>query len=189
MIFDSGSPYNVTVGQDLNNDSLFNDRPALVANPSPDCVSGTAVCHYFVPGQPYVPVVVNYLSGPSHITLNLRLSKTFGFGPEKKSPAAAQAGGPSMGPFGGMGGGPRGGGGGGGGGRGGPGGFGAPSSNRRYSLTLTVNARNVFNHVNLGTPIGNLSSPLFGQSNSLAGGPFSSPASNRKIELQAMFSF
>ena len=29
MIFNSGSPYNVTVGQDLNNDSHFNDRPAF----------------------------------------------------------------------------------------------------------------------------------------------------------------
>jgi hypothetical protein len=52
-----------------------------------------------------------------------------------------------------------------------------------------VNARNVLNHVNLATPIGNLTSPLFGESNALAGGPFSSSASNRRIELQASFSF
>jgi hypothetical protein len=63
------------------------------------------------------------------------------------------------------------------------------ASNRRYSLTFSVNARNLLNHVNLATPIGNLSSPLFGQSNALAGGPFSSAASNRRIELQASFSF
>ncbi len=29
MIFNSGSPYNVTVGQDLSGDLLFNDRPAF----------------------------------------------------------------------------------------------------------------------------------------------------------------
>jgi len=52
-----------------------------------------------------------------------------------------------------------------------------------------MNARNVFNRVNLATPIGNLTSPLFGESNALAGGPFSSAASNRKIELQASFNF
>jgi hypothetical protein len=52
-----------------------------------------------------------------------------------------------------------------------------------------VNARNVLNKVNAGTPIGVLSSPDFGRSISLAGGPFSSAAANRKIELQAMFSF
>ena len=74
----------------------------------------------------------------------------------------------------------------------GPGGlFGAASSTRRYNLTFSVNARNVFNRVNAGTPIGVWipDSPTFGKSISLAGGPFSTGAANRKIELQAMFSF
>jgi hypothetical protein len=66
---------------------------------------------------------------------------------------------------------------------------GGAASNRRYSLTLSVNARNVLNHPNFGAPIGNLTSPIFGESNSLAGGPFSSGPAVRKIELQAMFSF
>jgi hypothetical protein len=52
-----------------------------------------------------------------------------------------------------------------------------------------VNARNVFNNVNVGTPIGNLSSPLFGQANSLAGQPYSSPTANRRIDLQVQFTF
>ena len=43
--------------------------------------------------------------------------------------------------------------------------------------------------MNAATPIGTLTSSKFGQSNALAGGPFSSAAANRKIELQAMFSF
>jgi len=191
MIVNSGSPYNVTVGQDLNGDTFFNERPAFAAGASGSCASPTAACHYTVPTVPFAPIPINDLTGPAHYTLNLRLSKTFGFGPEKKAAAGSPTGGqggPSR-TFGGAGGG-RGGGGfgrGGGGGRGG--GFGDASSNRRYSLTLSVNARNVLNHVNLGTPIGNWSSPLFGQSNSLAGGPFSSPASNRRVELQAAFSF
>ncbi len=183
MIFNAGSPYNVTVGQDLNGDSLFNDRPTFASNVSGSCLSPTAACHYAVPNEPYVPVPINYLTGPNHFTLNLRLSKTIGFGPERK--ASADQGGPGgPGPFGGAGG-PRGGH---GGGHGGHGGFGA-TSNRRYSLTFSVNARNVLNHVNLSTPIGNLNSQLFGQSNGLAGGPFSSSASNRRVELQASFSF
>jgi Carboxypeptidase regulatory-like domain/TonB dependent receptor len=188
MIFNSGSPYNVTVGQDLNGDSLFNDRPAFAAGVSGTCLSPTAACHYAVPGQTYTPIPINYLVGPDHFTLNLRLAKTFGFGPERKGIGGAPAG--SSGPRGGIGGGPRGGGGAGGFGRGGGGGFdqGAASS-RRYSLTFSVNARNVLNRVNLATPVGNLSSPLFGHSNGLAGGPFSSAASNRRIELQASFSF
>jgi hypothetical protein len=52
-----------------------------------------------------------------------------------------------------------------------------------------VNARNLFNVVNDGTLIGNLNSPLFGQANTLAGGPYSSAAANRKIDLQVQFTF
>jgi hypothetical protein len=190
MIFNSGSPYNVTVGQDLSNDSLFNDRPAFATNVSGACLSPTAACHYVIPTGPYTPIPINYLTGPNHFTLNLRLAKSFGFGPEVGGKNAAQAGGGP--PPGGGGGGPRGGGGGGGGfGRGPGGGFGGmgAATTRRYSLTFSVNARNVLNHVNAATPSGTLTSSHFGESTGLAGGPFSSQAANRKIELQAMFSF
>jgi hypothetical protein len=60
---------------------------------------------------------------------------------------------------------------------------------RRYSLTFAAMARNVFNAVNLAQPVGVLESPLFGKSNALAGGFFSSPAANRSIDLQMMFNF
>jgi hypothetical protein len=196
MIFTSGSPYNVTVGRDLSNDSLFNDRPAFGTNPSGSCPFPTAAAclHYVVPTGSYTPIPINFLTGPNHFTLNLRLAKTFGFGPEVGGKNVTQQGGgpPGGGPLGGGGGGPRGGGGGGGGfGRGPGGGFGGmgPATSRRYSLTFSVNARNILNRVNAATPIGTLSSPNFGQSVALAGGPFSSAAANRKIELQAMFSF
>jgi hypothetical protein len=194
MIFNSGAPYNVTVGQDLSHDSLFNDRPAFATNVSGSCLSPTVACHYVVPTSSYVPIPINYLTGPNLFTLNLRLAKTFGFGPEVGGKNGAQpGGGPGGGPPPGGGGGPRGGGGGGGGGGGfgrGPGGFGGgPATTRRYSLTFSVNARNVLNKVNAATPIGVVSSQDFGKSIALAGGPFSSAAANRKIELQAMFSF
>ena len=193
MIFNSGAPYNVTVGQDLAGDLQFNVRPAFAPNVTGACLSPTVVCHYTfsaTPGQSYTQIPINYLTGPSQFTLNLRLAKTFGFGPETGGRSGAQPGG---GPPGGGGGGPRGGGGGGGGlGRGpGGGGFGGggPATNRRYNLTFSVNARNLLNKVNPAPPIGVLSSQNFGQSIALAGGPFSSAAANRKIELQAMFSF
>jgi hypothetical protein len=189
MIFNSGSPYNVTVGQDLSNDSLFNDRPAFGSYPTGSCPFPTnAAClHYVVPSTPYNPIPINYLTGPDRFTLNLRLAKTFGFGPEAGRKNAAQPGGgpPGGGP---PGGGPRGGGGIGHGPGGMFGGMG-PATTRRYSLTFSVNARNVLNRVNAATPVGVLSSPNFGQSIALAGGPFSSQAANRKIELQATFSF
>jgi hypothetical protein len=56
-------------------------------------------------------------------------------------------------------------------------------------MTFSVNARNVLNRVNAATPVSVLASPEFGKSIALAGGPFSSAAANRKIELQASFSF
>lgn len=104
-----------------------------------------------------------------------------------------------------MGGGPRGGGGGGmrGGGGGGPRGggggdrMGGGASGRKYSVTFSASARNLLNYVNYGTPIGNLTSPIFGQSNSLGGGfggrggggGGAGGAGNRRIELQLTFSF
>jgi hypothetical protein len=193
MIFNSGSPYNVSVGQDLNNDSIFNDRPALGANAPGSCPFPTqAACsRYVIPTSSSVLIPANYLSGPNHFTLNLRLAKSFGFGPETGGKSGAQQGGGSSGghTVGAHTGGGGGGGGGGGFGRG-PGGGGlGPGTSRRYSLTFSVNARNVLNKVNASTPIGTLSSPSFGQSIALAGGAFSSQAANRKIELQAMFSF
>ena len=62
-------------------------------------------------------------------------------------------------------------------------------TNRRYNVTISANARNLFNQVNLSSPVGNLSSPLFGQSTSISGmfGPAS--AANRKIDLQVRFTF
>ena len=198
MIFHSGSPYNVTVGQDLNGDSILNDRPAFGTNPPGSCPFPTAAAcaQYVVPTTPSARVPINYLTGPAEFTLNLRLAKTFGFGPEKggkstdAGPGRPPGGGPPPGGGGSHG---SGGGGGGGFGRGGPGGgpgggMGATTT-RRYGLTFSISARNVLNHVNAATPVGNLSSNSFGQSVALAGGPFSSGAANRKIELQAMFSF
>ena len=200
LIFNSGSPFNLTVPTDLNGDSVFNDRPVLLSTatcPNPGTVTGNTFCtplgtfNAALPaaGQNLAPI--NYGTGPEHTTLNLRLTKTFGFGPKTKS--AAQGPGP---------GGPGGPGGGGhthgpmfGGGGGGP--MGMPAaSDRRYSLTLGVSVRNVFNKVNLGNPSGVLTatpqgtvSQFFDSPNGLQMGPFSSGSAVRRIDLQATFSF
>jgi hypothetical protein len=113
----------------------------------------------------------------------MRLSKTFGFGEKKE---AAARGGPGGGTFGRGSGGPHGRG---GGDHGGGGMFGGNPSDNRYNLTLSVNARNVFNKVNVSNPTGDLSSKYFGQSNGLVGGPFSSSTANRLIYLQCQFNF
>jgi Carboxypeptidase regulatory-like domain len=194
IIVSSGQPFNVTVGQDVNGDSIFNDRPGLVNSSTPPSDIRVTPWGNFngapVPGEPTIPINVG--TGTTLFTMNLRLSKTFGFGKEVGAGRARTGGGD-----GGLGGGGRGGPPGGGlggrglGGGGGPGGGfgGAPATSKRYNLTFSVSARNIFNRVNLSQPIGNLSSPLFGESNSLAGGPYSFGSATRRIDLQALFSF
>jgi len=61
---------------------------------------------------------------------------------------------------------------------------------RRYNLTFVVGGSNVLNIVNWGTPNGVLNSPLFNQSQSLAGGAFANPTpGNRAIIFQTNLSF
>jgi hypothetical protein len=139
------------------------------------------------PGETLVPV--NELTAPGRFTFNLRVSKTFGFGQKKEAQATGGQGGPGAGGTFGRGPGGPGGGGqrGGGGGMGGM--FGGAPTNTRYALTFSVNGRNIFNNVNYGNFIGNLSSPIFGEANSLAGQPYSSSTANRRVDLQVQFTF
>src|SRR5206468_638455 len=70
----------------------------------------------------------------------------------------------------------------------------ARPEDKPYKLTISVFVVNLFNHTNKGTPIGNLSSPQFGTSNSLSGfGQFtfgaSSAQANRSVSLRAQFQF
>ncbi|HEU0119998.1 MAG TPA: carboxypeptidase regulatory-like domain-containing protein [Bryobacteraceae bacterium] len=203
LTYNTGAPFNITTGRDNNGDSVFNDRPSFAAPGATGQEIVTTQYGIFnlnpKPGETLIPR--NYGKGPDSFAINLRLSKTWGFGEATGGSAdqgsfsgGAPGGGPMMG-----GGGPRGGGmrgGGGGGGR--RGGFGGgAASGKKYSLTFSANARNLMNHVNYGMPIGNLTSPLFGLSNSLGGG-FGGPrgggggvggAGNRRIDLQLTFSF
>ncbi len=217
LIITSGTPFNITIGRDLNGDTLFTDRPAFANDLTKPGIIVTKWGTFDpnpVAGETIIPR--NYGQGPGAITSNLRVSKTFGFGSERRSTAQNQgqgqgnrgdrgAGGAGRGGLGGMagGGGPRGGGGGGGGrGGGGGGGFGGGGfgneNSKRYNLTFSVNFQNILNHVNYGRPIGNLSSSLFGLSNSSVGGfggfggggrGGGSGPYNRLIEMQIRFSF
>jgi hypothetical protein len=194
LVVNSGSPFNIAIGQDLNGDNQFNDRPAFATAASTD-VRHTAYGNFDLnPSATATRIPYNYGTGPSQLSMNTRLSKSFGIGPKVDRPASGAFGGP------GGGGPPPGGGPGGGGPPGGglgPGGLsrsGGPprfdqAPSRRYSLNFAAMTRNVFNNVNLAQPVGVLGSPLFGKSNALAGGFFSSPASNRSIDLQISFNF
>jgi hypothetical protein len=202
IVLNSSAPFNITLlpTVDLYGTANFNDRPALAS-------SGESGSNIFntrwgtfnaAPGPNDKIIGPNYGTGPGQFTANLRVAKTFGFGKKPESPGSsrAQGGGPGGGP----GGGGRGGGGGygpglggrglgGGGGAGGLFGPGPGSTNARYSLTISANARNIFNNVNLSPPYGALGTNYFGRSNSLVGGFFSSSAANRRIDFQVMFNF
>jgi hypothetical protein len=212
LVASSGSPFNVTVPQDLFGIGAFNARPALAAAgatgsnivPTPLGIFNTlpATAQSIIPPYGY--------DNPGQFTFNLRLSKTISFGKEAQRQTSVGGGGRGAGGGGfggGGGGGGRGGGGRGGGGGLGPGGLtggrgggffgggGGAANNRRFNLTFTANARNVFNDVNLGPRNGTIGSPLFGQSNSIGGlfgggGPGGgTQAANRRIDFQVVFTF
>jgi hypothetical protein len=152
-----------------------------------------------LPGETIIPR--NYGQAPGAFVVNLRISRAFAFGAINRGNAAAKPGAqtaaaPARGPAG-----PAPATGGGGGARTaaigptGPQGGGAAASEKRYNLTASINFQNVFNHVNLGTPVGNLSSPSFGESVNLGGafGGFGAPGStgagNRRIYAQLRLNF
>jgi hypothetical protein len=206
LVANSGTPYNITTGEDLTGNNQFNGRPTYAAS----CTETSAVqtkfgcldVSPFGTGEKIIPYGVG--TGPSNVALNGRLSKVIGIGPKVEGGRGGGGGGGRGGPGGGGpgGGGPPGLGGGGlSGARGGPGRLDAAVS-RKYSLTMSAWATNVFNHENLGTPNGTLGAnpdpttgalepqKYFGESQSLAGNFFGSvTGGNRSITLQANFNF
>ena len=56
-----------------------------------------------------------------------------------------------------------------------------------------MSVRNLLNHTNPGPIVGNITSPLFGSANQIAGAPngegFFETASNRRLELQLRLTF
>jgi hypothetical protein len=220
-IISSGAPFNITTGIDSNGDSLTTDRPAFATTATlPQDLKVTRFGSFDLNPQAGEKIIPrNFGQGPGYFSLNLRVAKTFGFGRSaaSRNAAVAQQDQQQRGGFGGQGGarmvggggggGERGGGSGGGGfrGPGGPGGgpmggFGGGGSDHPYNLTISVSANNIFNHTNPSAPVGNLSSPFFGQSLSLVGGfggggggggfgGGNYTAMNRRIDVQLRFSF
>jgi hypothetical protein len=175
----SGTPYNLVVGSDLTANNQFNARPTYGVCGESSVVSTPYGCLDTDPvgkGEKIVPYGAGL--GPANFVLHMRVSKVIGIGPriEGSKGAGGMQGNGSVN------------------GRGLSGGGAQPKLDatvaRRYSLTLVGGALNAFNIVNLGTPNGTLSSPLFGRTQSLADGPFGSPTpGNRAIFLQAIFTF
>jgi hypothetical protein len=174
MTVGSGAPFNIYTGRDNNNDTVLNtDRPAFATDPNKPGVVSTRwglLDPNPEPGQKIIPR--NFGTGPGRFSMTMNLTKTIGFGKSTAAPTPP-GGAPDGGGFGGrgpgVGGGARGEGGGGGGNRGFGGRFGGDAGNHRYNLSISLRAINVLNHTNPGPPIGNLSSPHFGESTSTGG--------------------
>ena len=67
--------------------------------------------------------------------------------------------------------------------------FGGDSVARKYSLTFSAHALNLFNDIDYDTPVGNVTAQNFGKSTSLADGIFSSGSAARRIFFQAVIAF
>ena len=192
IIGQSGNRYSVTEGVDLNHDNVYNDRPYLVAAGTPGAVTLPGCGTFLSRTSSNAPangtiVPPNYCTGPSLFTVNLRVAKTWGFGGSNTPGAPQGGGGQHGGP-----GAPHGGPGGGGhdhGSGGGMFGGGGSSTGQRYNFTLGAQVFNLTDRKNLSTPNGTLTSPYFGQSTQLAGGPYTSSNALMRWSLQASFTF
>lgn len=183
LVITSGSPFNITTGRDTNGDTFFSERPAFATDLSKPGVVKTPLGAFDPnpgPGQQVIPR--NFGEGPAFMSMNFGLSKTIRFGPAiapatvvrpGQVTANAANGGTTAGaakPA------------------------SAPPVRRPYALLLSINVSNILNHANIGTPIGNMASPLFlkstGSPNVFFFGPGGGGAGgNRQISLRVRFSF
>jgi hypothetical protein len=172
LTMQSGAPFNITTGTDLYGTTLFNARPGIATNAGRPGVIETRYGLLDpdpVAGEPILGR--NAGRGPWIVSMNLRLSKTWDFGPDA-TPGEAVT--PVED-------------------RGHHGIFSAAPITHRYRLGIGISARNLLNHTNPGPIVGSIVSPLFGQANQtygqINGEGFSENASNRRLELQIRFAF
>jgi hypothetical protein len=174
----SSQPFNITLGEDLNGDTQFNDRPTFATDLSRPSVVHTKWGVFDtdpLPGQKIIPI--NHGTGPGVFVVNLRLSRGFNFGPALPDPPPPPAAvstaskdskpAPAVTP--------------------------SPSAakkeiERKYTWNIGVSAQNVFNHPNYAAPVGVLSSSLFGQSTALAN-MWGNSSANRSINIETFFRF
>jgi hypothetical protein len=187
VTYQSGAPFNITSGEDPFGTSIFSARPGIVTDASRPGVIRTPyglLDPNPLPGETLIGR--NAGRGPAQIMVNLRVQKTWSFGRERGASGATSE---------------RSSGGGGGGNNVGglvpanpnPGLFSNSSVSRRYNLSLGMSGRNLLNRNNPGLISGNITSPLFGRANQIAGTPngegFLETASNRRLEMQVRFTF
>ncbi len=197
----SGHPFDITLPNDPYGDTFLIHRPGVAQASlcTPDSTRYKQTTYGCLDTEPTLspgePLIQNNLgNGPAAVAFNLRISREFAVGPKPTSAAHF-----------GFGGGPRRGGGGPGGGfggggfssPGGPGIFGGPQVDKKYHINFSVQALNLFNNHDYGTPNGTVIAPgnlgntpdIFGQSQSLARGLYSNGSAVRRIYVQAVLTF
>ena len=166
VTYQSGMPFNITTGDDPYGTTLFFARPGIGADPSKPGLIQTPyglLDPNPVPGETLLGR--NAGRGPAIVMVNLRVAKTWSFG------AGARGGSQPAGA-----------------------GYFCPIRRQgAYNVSLGMSGRNLLNHTNVGPIDGNITSPLFGQANQVAGSPnnegFLETASNRRLEMQLRFTF
>ena len=177
----SGTPYNITTGQDLIGDSFLTERPSLMPGLTAATCNGgqliyeTAFGCFNLNPAPGTSIMRNYGRGPSQANLSyISLSRTWVLNPDKEV-----AGKESMVTV------P------------GPGGTSiqVPASmigtgasagaKRKYNLTFSINSQNPLNHTTYTVPSGDLSSAYFGVFRSTSYGS----TWNRQVSLQLRLNF
>ena len=183
VIVQSGAPFDITAGSDLYGTTLFNGRPGIATDPSKPGLIQTK--YGLLDPNPSPGELIlgrNYGRGPGQLRVNLRVSKAIGFGSEvgrsaEQRPSvggggasAAQGSGRALGSI-----------------------IGNPKTVHRYNMIISMNLQNLLNHTNPGPITGDITSPLFGYANKIAGGPngegFFETANNRRLEAQIRFTF
>lgn len=163
LTFQTGAPFNITTGNDPYDTTLFNARPGIGADPSKPGLIQTPY-GLLDPNPTPGEQIIGRNFGRGPFLINTNLRISKTWAFGKETAPAA----PGNSPF-------------------------TNPASRRYNLTAGLSARNLLNHTNPGPIIGNITSPLFGRSNQLAGGPnsegFLENAGNRKLELQLRFAF
>jgi len=153
----SGLPYDLQIGSDLNGDTIANERPAFATDLSRPSVVITRFGAFDTDPMPGQTLVPR-----NYLTgggmWNLNMRLGRTFSFGKPKAAAALAANAPKG-----------------------------TTERRYRLNFNIDVNNVFNHLNPGGYVGNLSSPLFGQSTALY--LFTNTSNNRKVTFGTNFSF
>lgn len=163
FIVSTGRPFNITIGRDINGDTLFTERPAFATSltAAANLVETPWGRFDLKPAAGARLIPRNYGEGPAFAAMNLRVSKTVSlntlgrlFG--KSDPDAKAA------------------------------------EESPYKLTISLQAQNLLNRTNSNLPVGNASSPFFGQSTATLGGygeENRSAAGNRRITAQIKLEF